>query len=104
MTFGINDPLGHGKTAKSDQQVLSSKDDREFILRPHLWPNKTNLPLKNVNRKGSEGDRELGFILVEDGAPPFIVYNGLMYRDPATLPQVHYSSVDEMLADGWIVD
>lgn len=100
MTYGINDNVGHGKSVKSDHEVLMSRDDREMILRQHLWPNKTTLPLTNRNRK-NEGESRLGFLRIEN---PLTVYNGLIYRDPATLPTIQYASVDDLLADGWIVD
>jgi len=100
MTFGINDAFGHGKTIKSDNEVIRSRDDREMVLRPHLWPNKDNLPLKNP--LGTQ-DR-LGLLLKADGGPPFRVYVGMIFEDPRTLPVFSYSTVDDMIADGWLVD
>ena len=77
--------------------------DKKMIL-SREWPMGGFLPLK---RRDNDLDKKnLGFLYVWD--TELIVYHqyvyGLEKGWKSTGPMTRYASVDELLADGWVVD
>jgi len=93
-------------------------DNQEFIYRTKVWPCWPLLPLK---RPGPDGSNECG-ILIDDSLEPVpatvcVVYMTNMFDlvgrtgnlstdflTNATVARIEYTSVEAILADGWIVD
>lgn len=75
--------------------------DREFILDPYKWPHLV-LPLKRY--VGHQ--MEVGFLC---GDNTFNLRLGYIFdlgedKGPDDFPVKKYNTVDELLADGWVVD
>lgn len=86
----------------TDREVLRTHNDREMILRPHLWGRvkTTNfLFLKKDPRKAKYADDKRSAIVVRSppNAPLTVYISGV--EKPLT-----YETVDALLADGWLVD
>lgn len=78
-------------------QIVEERNDREMILTPEAWPIWPVLPLKK------RGEWETGFLLFGHGLK---VYIGTIFLavELSELKSIQYSSVDELLAAGWVVD
>lgn len=79
--------------AMTDEEVLRSRNDREMILRPHLWPQN---PLVVKKRYGDQN----GFMRQSEGGYTVAVGRGII----SDRENVTYNNVDDLLADGWLVD
>ncbi len=104
------------------EQVMSKKpkpvfDDAAFIRKYNDWPCWPFCPLKR--RSNSLEKKDLGVLLatqehadavVKKPGSKFIIYHGYMFDFPKTgeevskLPTTEYASLEELLADGWVVD
>lgn len=84
---------------KPKPKRLGPGDDLLMINSPDRWPCWPILPMKN--RKNRE-PRDLGIIL--DGQPTTILVGCLGLTDWEKAERIRYNSVEELLADGWIVD
>lgn len=71
-----------------------------MILSPEKWPLGVILPLIRRNN----GDKELGYIIDDpiNDELTIYVYLGCMYNEPTGV--IPYTTVDKLLADGWVVD
>lgn len=83
------------------EQCIRERDDREMILHPDWWPMWPSLALKRRRHDGSSADR---FGVLLEG-PALTVYLNLMGL-PITsdTPRLEYETVEDLLADGWVVD
>ena len=86
-------------------------DDAEMIRSPHVWPAFPFLPVKRYETKDGHLDTmQCGVIVVpgvkEDGGVVIYEANivGLTIGMLMRAEEHAYASVDEALADGWIVD
>lgn len=86
---------------KTDAEVKRTHDDREMMLRPHLWPLGDALALKRrgAPEPGSVIPYHFGRLLRE---PDRLVWT--VYAPEGLEPVAAYPSLDALLADGWIVD
>ncbi len=75
-------------------------DDLSFIKDPNQWPQWPQLPVKRyVN------GMEVGVIIeVRTGVEPVVYLKNLYTRFTDDTPKLTYGSIDELLADGWMVD
>lgn len=85
------------------KKQLGPGDDKEMILSEGLWPNWPLLPVK----RPSDDFYECGLIWAGD-VTTVVIAN--LFQLPLTPEQVgsvrtyEYGSVDDLLADGWVVD
>lgn len=92
--------------SKHRQQNESYVHDRAMMRNPDNWPVWPYLPLKRGDY--SLENRNLGILWV--GTNGLTVHFCYLFDLPKTaeefkaLPSQTYESVDEILADGWIVD
>lgn len=90
-------------------------NDTAMIRDSDLWPMWPCLPLKR--RNNSLEDKNLGFLLATEehrmaveGRGKLCVYHGYIFSLPKTqeqwdaIPRTEYATVEELLADDWIVD
>lgn len=92
---------------KTDDAVLTTRDDVEMIKRTHLWPQfPKTLALKHRRLKDGRGIPKLGFLIRMDGEPDFRVRLGTIfdrsYYD--LLPYEQHDSAEAIVAAGWMVD
>lgn len=74
-------------------------EDRRLILNPCNWPLWPGLPLRRTQ------EPRIGLILDVDGPERYKVYFTYIFApELKTCETKLYSTVDELLADGWIVD
>lgn len=85
---------------------VKEKPDYSFVLNPQKWPNWPFLPMKRyVQNKHLP---EFGVIMTRMGLST--IFDANLFDLPKTeegwkaLKHKKYSSVEEMLQDGWIVD
>lgn len=89
---------------------LSPEDVAKEVrnIEQRLWPYDLVLPMKNYRERDPDGFPKLGTIFKVNGQPiPRVVVAGIteMTRNPAVLHEVrNYSSLQEMVEAGWIVD
>lgn len=84
------------------------EESEQVILNPGKWPRWPVLPLKKENPMR---DGNMGF-LANIGKQGYTVYIGNMYdlkpglleAQIESMPKKHYSSIAELLDDGWMVD
>ena len=79
-------------------QILS---DKEFILNSDNWPSWPHLPMK----RGESPNQELGVMVA--GNPQTIFLINLYEINPETFKtckSIIYTSIDDLLADGWMID
>lgn len=104
---------------KTDAEVVASKDDAEYLARPHLWPQQ-GVPTKCYVKRlpSAQGWRETGPCVLWGTEPLELViqahhWDGPLQEAPHALSVVpsndlvtlvSYTSVADLLADGWIVD
>lgn len=80
--------------------------DREMMLSPVKWPRWPMLPVKRPAVHGID----CAFLLATKdnyvANETFTLYHGYIYGQPdiKTLKTTVYSSIDELLADKWVVD
>ena len=88
---------------KSDKEVLRSMDHVEMLKRPHLWPKNPVLPLK---RQRGDGDLDYGLLFDATPETRWTVFLGLLYLvdDLTKCPAEVYTSAEEIVAAGWVVD
>lgn len=93
----------------NEQTTDPHAEDRKFIMNPDKWPRWPHLPMKRPSKKPgvwpelatltdnpSNFDGPLKFpvtMRISDGASPFKIKEEKIFN-----------SVEEILADGWIVD
>ena len=78
-------------------------DHLEFMSNPTEWPCFPILPIKNLGRRQASGFPELGFILADE--TPIQVHKPTLFGETEEAgAQKTYQSLDELVADGWIVD
>jgi len=82
----------------NDLDVITTHNHVEMIKRQHLWPLDYVLPVKRW-RKG-----ELDTGLIFDGKITTVVQANLFMVEYSTGPDLTYNSVEELVADGWVVD
>lgn len=75
-------------------------DDKELILNRAKWPGETLC----MKRRGKEGEKVgvmgyAAFGVLTNNRAPFIIY-----IEPNYIKEQKYNSIDEMLADNWMVD
>ena len=80
---------------KSDAAVLRTRDNREMMLRSHLWPGQHWLGVKQPTAAG----HTFGKLLREPDRDGWTIY-----AHEGTGPVASYRTLDALLADGWIVD
>ena len=82
---------------------------REALLRmgpdPNSWPLWPVLPVKSRTKKEASGIPQLGYLFEQAEGEPLRVRDGNIYAPKADDPIIAtYSSWQEMVADGWVVD
>lgn len=95
--------------------VFTTRNDAAMIRSYDSWPAWPCLPLKR--RNNSLEDKNLGFLLATEehrraveGCGKLRVYHGYIFSLPKTqkqwedLPRTEYTTVEELLDDGWVVD
>ena len=91
----------------------NQKEDKQFILNPGKWPKWPSLPMKNKDQCGFMLDKiPLGKPIPKDHkcfrtvycVNPWEFFTKEDRPKIADVPTKVYESVDEMLADGWVVD
>lgn len=105
--------------SRSDAQVEADCDDREFLLRPHAWPGQFPPRLYVKRRRGLGQGPETGPLVLWGADPDEYVIAAHHWDGRELLPTPHaaetavvnetvtnlrYTSVDDLLADGWVVD
>lgn len=84
------------------QGRLTVGADREMILNGEdQWPCWPLLPVKNTIRKDETGFPELGVIVA---GKPLAVRLSCLFDFNPDAPAKQYASIEDLLADGWIVD
>lgn len=85
----------------TDQEVITNKNDAEFIKRPHLWPHEA-LPLK----KAWDGDDLPIGVLIYKHEQIVVLENmsimGISFGQEVI--ERTYATAEEVVADGWRVD
>lgn len=93
-------------TTAEEARIIRDRDHKGMILNDQLWPHWTVLPVKNPRRKETKENpfNDQGLIYAGNLTTVYLV--NLFDRRPITpaTPRIEYSSVDTLLADGWIVD
>lgn len=75
--------------------------DKEFIENPANWPRWPYLPVK---RQGKDPWPEPG-VMIEGHPTVFLInYYQISPEIFKTCKSITYASVDDLLADGWIID
>lgn len=82
-------------TELTDEEVVQGRHDLEFLRRPHLWPGEVCC----LKKPGKIGPTFHGFIC--PGTTD--VYLGYVFNE-GTGDVLEYSSLEDILADGWVVD
>ena len=95
--------------------VFTTRDDAAMIRDTDRWPAWPCLPLKR--RNNSLEDKNLGVLLATEehrravnGRGKLRVYHGYIFSLPKTqeqwdaTPRTEYDTIEELLADGWMVD
>lgn len=77
------------------------QEDKEMILNPDSWPSWPFLPVKSTTKKELSGWPLLGTILSYDVTKVKLVN---MYDYSKNADIISYDSVDDLLADGWVID
>jgi len=75
--------------------------EKERILNQDAWPLWPRLPMK---RRKKTGLPDLGFILADDLYGPIKLYKGPVFAAPQSLRTQEFSSLDALLAAGWVGD
>lgn len=84
--------------------------DRNFIANPDNWPCWPFLPVKRRDNSLENGNLGVLLSTAEHKAGKMIVYLAYMFDWPQTpegvksIKRIEYASVDDLLADGWMVD
>lgn len=82
--------------------------DKDIMSNPDTWPCWPYLPVKRKDNSLEKGN--LGFLLADqdfaDGK--FVIWHLYMFKvkreDYDTAKKLEYSSIDDILKDGWIID
>jgi hypothetical protein len=85
------------------EECIRTRNHREMILHPEWWYFAAFLP---VERKLTTGEMQPGYIMNPRHANMFPlsrVFIGNIYNMQDTDPWIDYETVDQVLADGWIV-
>jgi len=78
---------------------MTEFDDLQFMKNPSKWPN-IMLPLKRYNQPAGHFP-EMG-VLYQDKS---VVYLTDMFaKITSETPKVEYGSLEDIVADGWVVD
>jgi hypothetical protein len=94
-----------GPDVAETKRIDVDKDDRGMILHPNLWPKWPYLPVKRRLEGGSFP--ETGVIWI---GTKFNIYFVNLFDMPKSAEEfkatnhIPYNNVDELIADGWIVD
>jgi hypothetical protein len=93
---------------KLAHEVDREKRDKDFILNPNAWPNWPILPLKRYVRVGTRTTLDTA-CLFENGNMKFSIAedaNMFALMDPEVRKTTIWkpTTVDEVIAAGWIVD
>ena len=100
--------MAENKIPEEAMLVAGNAGDKQFIESPNKWPRWPFCPMRKRDEKEHFSFR-IG-LLVETGEPNWkstIYLDVNMYNQDMNLKEAEkktYSSVDEMQADGWIVD
>lgn len=106
-------------TAATPTKVFGPGDDREFLLTPTAWRRWPFAPVKRVNKTTTR--MELGLIIAMEGQTTTVYIANLFENgdrvgelrkdfidNPTYSPdkgtKYVYNTIDELLADGWVVD
>ena len=86
------------------RRIVRERDDRAMLLHPCLWSYWPFICLKRPSADKS-ADTDHAF-LIEPHDGKWQVWNGNIHNDALVdrVPEQVYQDVDELLADGWIVD
>ena len=79
--------------------IPDDMSDREFIETQAVWPMRDRLPLKTWKDQEPEHPPLTGFLLAEGRVGGWTVYS---WKDGSSLR--NYKTLDDLLADGWVVD
>lgn len=83
-------------------------DNKKMMMDPDSWPCWPYLPVKRKNY--SLKDKNLGLLTADGGKEEKTIYHVYLFALPKTLqeflnsPTTVYPNIDELLADGWVVD
>jgi hypothetical protein len=85
----------------SDYEVIRTRSHLDMMMRPHLWPHESFLPLTRgpIADPTDAPTAAFGFILRDN---PSIVFIGIAGFCP--LGAIQYATPADIVADGWIVD
>lgn len=90
--------------------LRTEPDHKAMMLNPDRWPQWPFLPVKNYRRDIPgypwDGMPNCGLMVFFDNVPPTVFMTSLYDMKPGWTdgPQLKYASIDELLAQGWIVD
>jgi hypothetical protein len=80
--------------------MMEEYDHKAMMLDPNRWPQWPVLPVKQFG----SGFPECGVMVESDGIQPKVYLTNLFALDLANAEVKEYEDIDELLADGWVVD
>ena len=87
-------------TEQEARRIINERDDRAMILHPQLWENNI-LFLKKREQQNPLDPNNHGVLIP---GKPYKVYPGLIGMTISKDNFIIYEDVDQLLADGWVVD
>ena len=88
----------------TDYEVVQEENELEFIKRDHLWPHGLLLPVDRP-KKGEPLNLELGIVFFMDKTTVILdnifFYNIRTMEEKLNLEKIKYSSIEDLLVDGW---
>lgn len=93
----------------TDAEVIAQRNDREMLLRPHLWPYQERSPCVYVHKDPSQkGWGHTGPVTRDEVGRYTVSDHDWTAVNAGTGNLVRmtkvYADVDALLADGWLVD
>ena len=79
---------------------MTEFDDLQFMKNPHQWPNIV-LPVKRYKPRQRSGFPEMG-VLYQD--KPVVYLTDMFATITSETPKIEYGSLEDIAADGWLVD
>lgn len=92
----------------TNQEVIETKNNFEFIKRDYLWPSTFFLPIKRFIINGQGKELQCGLIFYLDKTVVILdnlfTYPFKTKEEKLQLEKIKYNSIEDLLADNWIVD
>lgn len=90
----------------TDEQVKEQRNDKEMMLRPHLWPGGMFLFVKNTKNRAFK-DWEVGTLhkVPDNDSRQYKYFIAIIDFVPSAEHRtVRFNSIDEVIDAGWVVD